>query len=661
MNKIEIRKWFEVLKDNSELTEIRILDGKKNYSGYFSDINSIIDAIAPYDGANIYFTLNSIDDACASRSQAGKIIQYAKTQTNDNDIIARRWLLIDIDPKRPADTNASDEEKRYAWLMVNRLGIYLRDMGFPAPIVADSGNGYHLLYKVSLKPDQSNTELIKRFLQFLSLQFSNDKVEIDTSVFNNSRICKLYGTFSRKGSDTETRPQRESKFLRIPDNIKILDRVQIERVANLLPEPERASYKNNYDTTFDIDDFIKRNSIGVSEDVMVNGSRRIRLKECPFDSNHKAPDSAIFVSNNGAIGFTCFHNSCQHRRWKDVRDLFEPRYQNTSRSISPLKRVESQKEDGRGMKFLNLSDIESVDRSAIISIPSGIRELDSKIIGFNLGEISLWSGNNASGKSTLLGQIALNSIDRGFPAVIFSGELTSNRVKQWIQLQAAGRQHTLRSTLGDIYYVSKENSRLIDEWAKDKLWVYNNKYGNKITALLTDMRDMVKKGVKTIILDNLMALDILFYEGDKYDKQSQMIKDLSSFAKDNDIHIHLVAHPRKVTGFLRKTDIAGTADLTNAVDNVFIVHRVNNDFIRFSGEFFGHEVASNYFKFGNVVEVCKNRDLGVQDFLVGLYYEIESRRFLNELFENINYGWIPRPTYIDFDDLPPNEDFDLPD
>ena len=49
-----------------------------------------------------------------------------------------------------------------------------------------------------------------------------------------------------------------------------------------------------------------------------------------------------------------------------------------------------QKVDERGDKFLNLIDIESIDRSKIIAIPSKLEELDRRIIGFNLGDVSLW-------------------------------------------------------------------------------------------------------------------------------------------------------------------------------------------------------------------------------------------------------------------------------
>lgn len=168
---------------------------------------------------------------------------------------------------------------------------------------------------------------------------------------------------------------------------------------------------------------------------------------------------------------------------------------------------------------------------------------------------------------------------------------------------------------------------------------------------------MIKKGVNNIILDNLMAIDIFNLDGDKYGKQTSFVTKLTDLAKDKQVHIHLVAHPRKTTTFLRKGDIAGTGDISNLVDNVFIVHRVNNDFRAHARDFFTDEVASQYYRFSNVVEVCKNRDLGVMDYLVGLYFEAESKRFLNFEYENINYGWIPREQPIDFSQ---NNDFDLP-
>jgi hypothetical protein len=91
--------------------------------------------------------------------------------------------------------------------------------------------------------------------------------------------------------------------------------------------------------------------------------------------------------------------------------------------------------------------------------------------------------------------------------------------------------------------------------------------------------------------------------------------------------------------FLRKNDISGTSDLTNVVDNTLIIHRVNQDFLKAGAEFYGQAEIQRYSGYGNVIEIAKNRMYGVCDVLVGLHYEIESRRFKNAPDEVIHYGW----------------------
>ena len=132
-------------------------------------------------------------------------------------------------------------------------------------------------------------------------------------------------------------------------------------------------------------------------------------------------------------------------------------------------------------------------------------------------------------------------------------------------------------------------------------------------------------------------------DGDKNSKQRELILQIKDFAKKNSTHIILVAHPRKTTGFLRKNDISGTSDLTNAVDNVFICHLVNNDFLRLGEEFFGKGSMKRFDGYGNVIEVCKNRMFGVVDLIVGMHYEMETRRFKNTEYEDIHYGWEAEP------------------
>ena len=381
---------------------------------------------------------------------------------------------------------------------------------------------------------------------------------------------------------------------------------------------------------------------------MMGNTRKIILSECPFDSSHKAPDAALFQMSNGAIGFKCLHNSCSHYTWKDLRLTYDPsayeRKFDISRTITPMRNTEHQPSEVKevsGAKFLQMKDIKRVDRSKIVTIPTGIISLDNRIIGLNKGEVTLMSGSSGSGKSTFVNQMCLNAVNRGFNASVWSGELTASRMKHWMHLQAAGKQHTSQSKFSDnSYYVNQEIGEMIDRWLENKLFVYNNDYGNKFDQLLLDLEEHVRdKDISLVVLDNLMALDILMVEGDKYQQQTNMIITLNNLAKRLNIHLVLIAHPRKVVTFLRKNDISGTADLANAVDNIFIVHRINNDFVRSAADFYGTEIASRYFSFANVIEVCKNRDLGIQDEMFGVFFELESKRFLNDRYETTQYGW----------------------
>ena len=204
---------------------------------------------------------------------------------------------------------------------------------------------------------------------------------------------------------------------------------------------------------------------------------------------------------------------------------------------------------------------------------------------------------------------------------------------------AAGKQYIRPSKIEGRYYVPNDIAAKIDVWLDGKFYLYNNEYSNKWQQIFNDMNELLKLGVKLFILDNLFSLDVDIFDGDKNNKHKELILEICKFAKSNGVHILLVAHPRKTVGFLRKNDISGTADLTNAVDNVFICHRVNNDFFRAVKEFFGEKNIMLYQEFGNVIEIAKNRLYGAVDVMCGMHYEIESRRFKNTLDENIQYGW----------------------
>lgn len=74
---------------------------------------------------------------------------------------------------------------------------HLRGREWPEPILTDSGNGFHLLYRIELPADDGS--MVQQMLRALAARFDSDHVSIDQTVFNPSRICKCLAHGVAKG------------------------------------------------------------------------------------------------------------------------------------------------------------------------------------------------------------------------------------------------------------------------------------------------------------------------------------------------------------------------------------------------------------------------------------------------------------------------------
>jgi archaellum biogenesis ATPase FlaH len=336
----EIRRALAVLHDSGngdDVFEVRIpkagVDG--TISGYFSDHDQAVKAILAVagKGPGVYVTLNPVNPQLLSRAQ-NRLKLRATTTTADRDVEYRDWLLIDVDPQRPADISSSDEEHDAALEKAREIRSVLSEEGWRAPVLGDSGNGGHLLYPVDLSGSDEDTKLLKDVLTAIARRFDDDVIKIDTTVFNAARISKVYGTVARKGDHTAARPHRLARLLDVPQDILNGRRQPVPReLLEAMAEPPQqtppvppagatAPRRSN------LDDFLARN-LRARAPVAHNSGRKWVLEECPFNPDHKAPDAAIFESADGAIGFKCFHASCANYGWRDVREKFEPK-KNTS-------------------------------------------------------------------------------------------------------------------------------------------------------------------------------------------------------------------------------------------------------------------------------------------------------------------------------------------
>ena len=262
----QVYQFFDIFKNNNELTEIRIIGSNKTGSGYFTNAQTLIEAVKPYtDTYNIYFSLNKVNPACYGREQRDRIVLKPKNTTTDAEIVCRDWVLVDLDAKRLTGVCATNEEATRAYHKGQEVYNFLLDNGFYEPIVVFSSSGIHLYLRCALMNNDENTKLIKRFLEALAMLFSDEFVDVDTKVFNAARISRLVGSYSCKGANNDKeRPQRKCRFLKIPEDIKINEKEYFEKVANLYPEDIKPTKDNNYTTEkFDLDTFLEKHHIKV--------------------------------------------------------------------------------------------------------------------------------------------------------------------------------------------------------------------------------------------------------------------------------------------------------------------------------------------------------------------------------------------------------------
>ena len=321
----EIITALDVLAGPNQVIELRIPKPRKGrgvVAGYFDDHQRLAEAALRWDGKAeaIYVTLNPINPALLARS-ANRLSKNIPT-ASDVDVLCRKWLPIDLDPTRPSGISSTDEEHEAAIQRAREIREWLGSLGWPLPILGDSGNGAHLLYRIDLPNDENSRDLIQRLLRVLDLKFSDETVRVDTTTYNAARIWKLYGTMVCKGDELPDRPHRRSKLIEVPEKIEVVTLEQLQKLAGLLPKEPAEHARHSGE--FDIEEWIKEHGLEIRKIKSWQGGTVYELAQCPFNPEHNRGEAFIFKMASGAIGFRCFHNSCADKDWHALRDLLEP-------------------------------------------------------------------------------------------------------------------------------------------------------------------------------------------------------------------------------------------------------------------------------------------------------------------------------------------------
>lgn len=320
-----ITKTLDVLMATGDVVEVRILKTPKGtVSGYYNDFKKLSIDVAKYIGKyDIYFTMNPAKDELLARC-SNRLAEYAKQTTTDNDIKQLRHILIDIDPIRASGISSTDAEKKAAIQIIKEITKDLVTEGFPKPVIADSGNGYHILLPIDLENNSENVAVIKEFLATLDFLYSNEQAQVDVTTYNPSRIVKLYGTKACKGDNTSDRPHRYSKILKVPDKIKQVTLKQLKAIIKKKPKVD-VSTKNAKSTkskTIDLEAFIDKYGLDIAfQSTFGKHGTKYIFNTCPWNSDHTNRSAYILQFGNGAVSAGCHHNSCSEENWKSLRAL----------------------------------------------------------------------------------------------------------------------------------------------------------------------------------------------------------------------------------------------------------------------------------------------------------------------------------------------------
>ncbi len=309
-------RYLRSLIADAGVVEIRHLP--TGQSGQFNDVDKLVSALGSrVDRGNLYSTLNRPTDQTARNS-------FGTSAYSDSDISRITRIPFDFDPCRPTGCASTDEELKDASARCDGLLQALYGLGWPIPLKAMSGNGYHLQYRCALQANAETKEILKLLYRGLGKDYSDDVVDFDTTVRNPSRILRLYGTLNRKGKNLPDRPWRRSRC-DVPRDWRQVTRRQIEKLAEryarkpapvVTPWPSVPVVGRGDYSQLDVVRWF--HSHGLYEHHIEANKHSVR---CPWEGEHSMVaknDTIVFESDGGWPGFHCKHSHCDGRSIRDV-------------------------------------------------------------------------------------------------------------------------------------------------------------------------------------------------------------------------------------------------------------------------------------------------------------------------------------------------------
>ena len=200
-------------------------------------------------------------------------------------------------------------------------------------MICDSGNGWHIWFRVELDNARENYELLENCLLSIAAKFNNKDAEIDTSLADPAQVIKIYGSWVRKGEEnTAERPWRVAAVVQKPDKIDMVTLEQLQALAAEAPPQEKSSRGTGKNPPalvddFDIYDFAEHYGLEIREEERKAGATYYYLAKCPFKGDaHSGSENKTALVIGETLGFRCFSDECDRYRISDLIRHLTPEY-----------------------------------------------------------------------------------------------------------------------------------------------------------------------------------------------------------------------------------------------------------------------------------------------------------------------------------------------
>ncbi len=333
---------------------------------------------------------------------------------------------------------------------------------------------------------------------------------------------------------------------------------------------------------------------------------------------------------------TRFHGLVKHVRLEDYKDCKDANDILRKYGKEQVRKCIENAVPAEVKEIKDIVEVKRVNLADLEKFNTGINALNRIIGGFYMGQVILLTGERGKGKSTLASQFGTMAVKAGYNTFFYSGELMDWYFRNWLDMQVAGDRfiNKIRNPYGTYdYSVDGAVYSNIERWYAGKVKIYDNnivREDEHEDLLGTIQKAITRYSCRVIFIDNLMTAIDDDIASDLYRQQTAFVRKLTHIAKQFNVLIFLIAHPKKNQSgkyTFTNDDVAGSSNITNLVDVVLRYDAPNHE----------QEYDDETPRPDRVLQVYKNRLTGkVKLDGIGLYYQESSKRISED---KMTFDW----------------------